>query len=225
LRDLPSPGARLGDECDLVTVSEIEHMAYCARQWALISVDGTWSDNASTAFGNVVHERVDLPAIRTERGGTVLRGLTIWSEQHGLIGRADVVEFDRDGTPFPVEYKSGRRAMAAAEIQVVAQAMCLSEMFSLDVTRGAVWLHGRRRRHEVAVTETAKAIVLAHAVAIREARLRSTLPAAVHDARCRDCSLINECVPGLVSERRRVRAIHAALFVTPDLDTTSRSDA
>jgi CRISPR-associated exonuclease Cas4 len=86
-------------------------------------------------------------------------------------------------------------------------------MFDRDVTRGAIWLHGRRHRHEVAITDVAKATVVAHAEAIREARVQASLPAAIHDARCRDCSLINECLPGLVSERRRVVAIHAALFV------------
>ncbi len=84
-------------------------MAYCARQWALISLDGTWSDNASTAIGHIVHERVDLPTSRTERGATVVRGLSIWSERHGLVGRADAVEFTAEGTPFPVEYKSVER--------------------------------------------------------------------------------------------------------------------
>lgn len=188
-------------------------MAYCPRQWALISLDGAWSDNASTAVGHIVHERADLSSSRTERGAIVVRGLTIWSEQHGLIGRADVVEFANDGTPFPVEYKSGRRVMAAAEIQLAAQAICLSEMFDRNVNRGAIWLHGRRHRHEVEITDQAKATVLALAADIRDTRLRARLPAAIHDARCRDCSLINECLPGLVSQRRRVTAIHAALFV------------
>jgi CRISPR-associated exonuclease Cas4 len=88
-------------------------------------------------------------------------------------------------------------------------------MFDRDVTRGAIWLHGRRHRHDVEITDTAKASVFAHAAAIREARLQARLPAAIHDARCRECSLINECLPSLVSERRRVVAIHAALFVGP----------
>lgn len=199
-------------ELDQVTVGEIEHMAYCARQWALISVDGLWSENRSTAVGQIVHERVDLQMTRAERGVTVLRGLTIWSDKHGLVGRADVVEVP-DGKPFPIEYKSGRRAMVAAEIQLAAQAICLSEMFDCEVTRGAIWLHGSRRRHEVAITDAAKTAVVAYAEAIRAARSQANLPEAIHDARCPDCSLINECLPGLVSERRRAVAIHAALFV------------
>jgi CRISPR-associated exonuclease Cas4 len=208
------PTTQIGrQELEQVALGEIEHMAYCARQWALISMDRAWADNASTAVGHIVHERVDMPAVRTERGRTVVRGLSIWSEEHGLVGRADAVEFTHDGTPFPVEYKSGRRAMAAAEVQLAAQAICLSEMFDRDVSQGAVWLHGSRRRHEVMITASAKAAVLAHAAVIRETRRRPNLPEAVHDARCRDCSLVDECLPGLVSERRRAVAIHAALFV------------
>ena len=221
--DLEVPPPAADPDLEQVTVGQIEHMAYCARQWALISVEGAWTDNASTAVGHIIHERVDLAMSRTERCLTVVRGLSIWSEQHGLVGRADAVEFTGDGTPFPVEYKSGRRAMAAAEIQLAAQAICLSEMFNCKVAQGAIWLHGRRRRHEVAITDAAKAKVLAYAAAIREARLHTGLPAAVHDARCRDCSLINECLPGLVSDRRRVVAIHAALFV--DRSTSDGPDA
>lgn len=209
----PAPQLESGD-LEQVAVGEIEHMAYCARQWALISVERAWADNTSTAIGHIVHERADVPAARSERGLTVLRGLSIWSEEHGLVGRADVVELTDDGTPFPIEYKSGRRAMAAAEVQLAAQAICLSEMFERDVNHGAIWLHGTRRRHEVAITPAAKAEVLGYAHAIRERRRQPHLPAPVHDARCRDCSLADECLPGLTSEQRRVAAIHAALFVT-----------
>jgi CRISPR-associated exonuclease Cas4 len=212
--DLPS-GPETADDLEPVTVGEIEHMAYCARQWALISVDGAWSDNASTAVGHIVHERVDVPATREERGRRVVRGLSIFSERYALVGRADVVEFMGDGTPYPVEYKSGRRAMAAAEIQLAAQAICLSEMFDTNVSRGAIWLHGTKRRRELEITQAAKAEVGAYAAAIREGRRRTELPPAVHDARCRDCSLINECLPGLVSDRRRVVALHAGLFTAP----------
>lgn len=187
-------------------------MAYCPRQWALISQDGAWSDNLSTARGHVVHEQVDISTVRSERKITVVKALTVWSDEHGLVGRADVVEFSNDGTPFPVEYKSGKRAMAAAELQLAAQAICLSEMFNRDVRRGAIWLHGSRRRHEVTVTSTAIATVLATATAIRQARIRKSLPAAIHDARCRECSLIDECLPGLISQSRRIGAIHASLF-------------
>lgn len=66
----------LGDD-DVVTLSEIEHWAYCTRQWALISTERLWTDNGSTVRGTLAHERADDISVRNERGRKVLRGLTV----------------------------------------------------------------------------------------------------------------------------------------------------
>ena len=60
----------------------------------------------------------------------MLRSIPLWSEVLGLSGRADAVEMER-GAVRPVEYKSGVRHGAAADLQLCAQALCLEEM--LDV--------------------------------------------------------------------------------------------
>lgn len=200
------------EDAALVALSEIEHHVYCPRQWALISLDGVWSDNRSTAVGHLVHQRVDRFEARSERGRRVVRGLTIWSHRHGLYGRADSVEFAPDEPPFPVEVKSGRRALEPARLQLAAQALCLEEMFGRGVPAGAVWLHARRRRVAVELTEDLKRTALEVADRIRRSRSRPNLPPAVFDARCADCSLIDECLPGLVSDRRRALALYRGLF-------------
>lgn len=125
-------------------LSEIEHFAYCPRQWALIQLDQVWKDNESTAIGHIVHNRVDQPESRGERGHTATRSLVVWSDVHALLGRADSVEFVDGQAPFPVEHKSGRRALAPAVMQLAVQAICLEEIAE-PVRRGAVWLHGQRR--------------------------------------------------------------------------------
>lgn len=205
----------IGDESaerDQVTLGEIEHFAYCRRQWGLISLDDVWVENRSTAVGQIVHERVDEPAVRSERGRTVVRGLAVWSDVHGLVGRADAVELGNDEPPFPVEYKSGRQVMTAATVQLAAQALCLEEMFEMPVTAGAIWLHGTRRRMPVPITPQLKDRSLNCAEGVRAARRELGLPAAQYDARCRDCSLIDECLPGMVTEPHRIGGIHGALF-------------
>ena len=189
------PGGGGGTQ-DQVTLGEIEHFAYCHHQWGLISMDGEWTENRSTAVGRIVHERVDQPEARAERGRTVVRGLAVWSDEHGLVGRADAVELGDDVPPFPIEYKSGRRAMAAATVQLAAQAICLEEMFRTRVNEGAIWLHGARRRRLVDLNAGLKDRALRYAEAIRAAKQIAVLPPAQFDARCRDCSLINECLPG-----------------------------
>lgn len=195
-----------------VTVGEIEHFAYCRRQWGLISLDGAWRDNRSTAIGQIVHERVDEPTVRLERGRTVIRGMVIWSDAYGLVGRADAVELGGDAPPFPIEYKSGRRLMAAATVQLAAQALCLEEMFGTEVADGAIWLHGSRRRLTIEITRELRERAILCAEQIRIARRDLGLPGAQYDARCRDCSLIDECLPALITARRRVVGTHAALF-------------
>ena len=195
-----------------MNISEIEHYTYCNRQWALISIDGVWADNLATSIGHVVHERVDVPQVRSERGQRVARGLFIWSDQHRLFGRADTVEFGVDGTPLPVEHKSGRRSLLPTLLQLSAQALCLEEMFGRQVDSGAVWLHGKRRRQEVGLTLELKQQALDMAAAIRASKMQRYLPKAVFDSRCPDCSLINECLPTLVSDRRRALALHNGLF-------------
>ena len=47
------------------------------------------------------------------RGLRIERALPLWSDALGLIGKADVVEFEVDGTPYPVEYKHGSRHKAS----------------------------------------------------------------------------------------------------------------
>lgn len=195
-----------------MNLNEIEHYTYCNRQWALISVDGVWADNLATSVGQIVHERVDLPQVRAERGLKVVRGLIVWSDPHQLFGCADTVEFSIDGVPTPVEHKSGRRSLLPTVLQLCAQAICLEDMFGHPVPRGAVWLHAKRRREEIALTQELKGQALETATAIRSARRNRRLPGAIFDSRCPDCSLINECLPTLVSDRRRALALHNGLF-------------
>ena len=52
--------------------------------------------------------------------------------EHGLVGKADVIEFHPHG-PLPVEYKIGRVNTEHAAVQLCAQAICLEEMLDVPV--------------------------------------------------------------------------------------------
>lgn len=197
---------------DQVTISEIEHFSFCDRQWALIFGERVWADNVVTVRGTIAHERVDAASERSERGRTVLRALEIWSDRHDLVGRADVVEIQPNGVPYPVEYKSGRMFGLAARLQLAAQALCLEEMFDRSVSEGAIWLGGTRQRVPVNIDNELREQVLAVAKAIRIARTGPGLPPAVYDRRCQQCSLCDECLPQLVQDRRRAATINGMLF-------------
>ncbi|MCC7060675.1 MAG: CRISPR-associated protein Cas4 [Burkholderiaceae bacterium] len=132
------------DHTDPIPVSALQHWAYCPRQCGLIHLEQSFDENLFTLRGRAVHTQVDQPGVELRKGLRVERALPIWSDSLGLIGKADTVEFEPDGTPYPVEYKQGSRneALELAEcddIQLAAQAICLEEMTGRSVTEGAIY--------------------------------------------------------------------------------------
>lgn len=188
----------------IVSISALEHFAYCPRQCALIHCDGVWSDNAHTVRGTHAHQRVDSGRHRQERGRLVLRAIPLWSEALGLSGRADAVEI-KDGKVTPVEYKAGTRHGIAADLQVCAQALCLEEMLEVDIPHGYVWYGGPRRRLQVDFTPTLRREVRETVCRIRQQLTTGDLPAAPNDKRCKECQLRNHCLPELVSAPLKLR--------------------
>ena len=188
----------------IVRISAIEHFLYCPRQCALIHCDGVWADNAHTVRGSRSHRRVDSGRHRQERGHYVLRAIPLWSEALGLSGRADAVELEREAVR-PVEYKSGVRHGAAADLQLCAQALCLEEMLGVDVPEGSVWYGGPRRRVRVEFTSALRRQVVDVVRQIREQLVGAALPEAPNDQRCRECQLRHHCLPDVVAVPGRVR--------------------
>ncbi len=181
---------------DYVMISALQHTAYCPRQCALIHVEQTWDENLFTLRGNRVHERVDVPDDELIEGVRVERAMPLWSHALGLTGKADVVEFDEDNQPYPVEYKVGaRKARDADSIQLCAQALCLEEMLGCRVEKGAIYHFKSRRRREVLLDSKLRSRTLQIISQTREIFASGTLPPPVADSRCEDCSLIDACLP------------------------------
>lgn len=184
------------DERLLIPVSALEHYAYCPRQCALIHTERYFDENVWTERGTRLHERVDEVGQETDGVVRVERALPIWSDRLGLIGRADVVEFLKDGTPYPVEYKLGRRRQHLHDdVQVCAQALCLEEMLGVPVPKGAVFHYGSRRRREVSMTAELRTTTERLIGDVRRLLEAERLPPPVADARCRSCSLLEGCMP------------------------------
>lgn len=186
-------------------LSALEHYAYCPRQCALIHVEQTFDENVYTMRGRAVHENVDVESSRYDGGIKVERAMPLWSKRLGLTGKADVVEF-RDGVPYPVDYKSGRKGKRTPEaVQLCGQALCLEEMLGVPVPKGALYFHGSRERVEVAFTEELRRKVAATSSLVREMLGKNETPPPVNDKRCPNCSLIEACIPGVVADRKKVR--------------------
>ena len=80
-------------EDNLVMISALQHYLFCPRQCALIHVEQLWVENRFTAEGRILHERVHTAARESRRTLRIEYDMPIRSLELGLIGRADVVEF------------------------------------------------------------------------------------------------------------------------------------
>jgi CRISPR-associated exonuclease Cas4 len=200
-----------------VFLSALQHYSYCPRQCALIHEEQLFTENLHTARGNAVHALVDLEGYEVRAGVRIERALPLHCERLGLVGKADIVEFLADGTPHPVEYKHGpRRQRTHDDLQLAAQALCLEEMTGRAVPRGAIYHASSHRRREVLFTPALFILVEETAAAIRSLLRSGTMPPAVYDARCRECSLIDHCQPQILADTNRRRALRTRLFTVAD---------
>jgi CRISPR-associated exonuclease Cas4 len=208
------------DESDPISLSALQHWAYCPRQCGLIHLEQVFDENLHTQRGRALHSQVDQPGLELQRGLRVARALPLWSDSLGLIGKADVVEFEPNGTPYPVEYKHGSRHKAAEiaacdDLQLAAQALCLEEMTGRAVSEGALFYASSKRRRVVPITAVLRDKVKRTTVAVRAMLASGALPPPTQDERrCRGCSLRDRCQPQAVDKLRR--ADPAAALFDPD---------
>jgi CRISPR-associated exonuclease Cas4 len=196
-----------------VLLSEIEHWAYCPRQWAIIHLEQHFSDNELTTRGHLAHQRVDQPGSERRGEQNTSWALDVWSEQRQIRGRCDRVVFN-DGAPTPIEHKSGRRALRAALVQLAGQALCLEDMFDTTISHGQLYLVTTNELQTVEITDDLRDEVTTTAQAIRHWRAgqQDRSPVAANDQRCLACSLNNACLPGLLAVPNRVRGLHGATW-------------
>lgn len=204
------------DELPRVMLSALQHYSYCPRQCALIHLDQQFADNLHTARGAAAHALVDMPGMEKRAGCRLERALPLFHDALGLIGVADMVEFQPDGSPYPVEYKYGpKRARGHDEVQLAAQALCLEAMTGQAVPKGAIYHVSSHRRREVLITPALREQVVALTEAVRALLRDGHLPPPANDARCKGCSLIELCQPDAAGGETR-QALRASLFAVDD---------
>ncbi len=184
-------------EADLTPISALQHMLYCPRQCGLIHIERQWVENAYTAEGRVLHQRVDAGEGEQRGGVRIERGVPLRSMRLGVFGIADVVEMHAGGRPYPIEYKRGRpKAHRADEVQLCTQAMCLEEMLDTPVPEGALFYGAERRRKLVIFDDELRILTERLAADTRRMLASGKTPSAEYDNRkCGACSLREACQP------------------------------
>lgn len=196
-------------------LSGIQHFIFCRRQWALIHIEQQWEENFHTMDGRIMHENAHDGFSCEKRKDTIIsRGMPVHSRTMGVSGVCDVVEFKRleDGAyirkfddtfeVIPIEYKRGKPKKDVSDIlQVVAQAMCLEEMLSCTIEKGALFYGQTRRRMEVPVSVELRQQVSGIFSEMHQYYERGYTPRVKKSKVCSSCSLKDICLPEL--ERAR----------------------
>ncbi len=210
-------------EEDLLMLSGIQHMAFCERQWALIHIEQVWSENVRTIDGQHLHERTDDPfADETRKTLRIVRAMPLVSQQLGLRGIADVVEFqqsreyvegktsplrDRKGwwRPIPVEYKRGRPKFDDRDaVQLCAQAISLEEMLNVSIDEGFLFYGQTKHRESIAFTTTLRKHTAELATRMHRLFEEGRTPKAQKRRHCSQCSLVEQCQPDWTLRGRSV---------------------
>lgn len=186
---------------DYLTLSALQHYAYCPRQFALIHVEQVWSENFWTAEGRILHERVDSKeaeqrgALRTERSVSVI------SKALQIQGQLDLLEVYDNERYKPVEYKRGRPKIEDWDnVQLCAQALCLEEMRNVHIEQGALWYWQSRQREEVELDESLREYTKHIIKKAHELLQANHTPKPIYTAKlCNACSLLEICQPKILT--------------------------
>ena len=192
-------------------ISEIQHFAFCRRQWALIHIEQQWKDNLKTIEGGIMHKRVHDSDSSESRGDRlIIRGMRVKSDALCCAGICDAVEFYRneDGVelhgrkgkwlPRPVEYKRGRpKAGKEDELQLCAQAMCLEEMLSCSIPEGDLFYGEPHRRTTIVFSEDLRKNVQRLFDEMNALYKRGYTPKSKPQKGCKNCSINEICLPRL----------------------------
>lgn len=184
---------------DLVMLSALNHYIYCPRRCALIHIEQIWSENLFTAEGRIMHDKADSNKFESRGNVRIDYSVPLRSLRLGLIGKADVVEFHRQGDkwiPFPVEYKRGKPKIDDCDkVQLCAQAICLEEMLNVEIPEGALFYGQTHHRHDVIFDKALRAETEEAAKKVHELIESGITPKAEYSKKCKKCSLLEVCLP------------------------------
>ncbi len=200
------------DEENYRQLSELQHFAFCRRQWGLIHIEQQWADNLRTAEGTIMHKRVH-DNTKTELRGDVLivRGMKVKSDKYQIVGICDAVEFLKDERgislfgragkwlPVPVEYKRGRpKSDISDELQLCGQALCLEEMLCCRIDTGYIYYGETRHRTEISFTDSLRNQVRVYIQEMMDYAKKEYTPKVKPNNGCNSCSLKSICLPEII---------------------------
>lgn len=200
---------------DYLKLSGIQHFAFCRRQWALIHIENQWEENYRTVDGSIMHENVHNAEFHERRGNTIIsRAMPISSSRLGISGECDAVEFKSSPkgieifalggkyTVTPIEYKRGKPKEDDCDaLQLMAQALCLEDMFCCDIPYGFLYYGETRHRTKIVFTDELRQKTEEMINEMHSYFMRGYTPKVKRRKACNACSLKNICLPVICGKK------------------------
>lgn len=209
----------IADPMRQIPIAALGQFNYCERRCFLMFVENIMEHNVHTVQGIVAHDNVDVSSEERRVKIKRLTALPLFSDELGLVGRADLVEI-KDSEIIPVEFKKGRKSnWENNHIQLCAQALCLEEMLKSKIARGAIFNIQTKKRVQVDFTEPLIKKTKDTITLVRELFASNEAPGATLKPQCEGCSLFGTCLPEISDRSRRQYSLHRSrLFVIESVD-------
>jgi CRISPR-associated exonuclease Cas4 len=198
-------------KAEFLPISALQHFIFCPRRAALVLLEGVWKENVFTAEGTAVHRRAhDVNASELRNGINIARGMELWSNRLGLVGKADIIEFTLSNTQQVehfnvVEYKRGSpkgKRDFPFHVQVCAQVLCLEEMLGITSSDAQIYYAKVKRRVDLPLTSELRSTTLYAIHTLRDLVHQGKTPVIGYQQRkCDRCSLFPVCMPKAVRPR------------------------
>ncbi len=199
---------------ELLPISLVAHHVFCPRR-AWLEAMGEQTDTHQMEVGIQAHTASDDPtASRPSR----VRAVEVASDQLGVTGRCDTVEWDDAGTATVVEHKSTpvRRQPSVTKpmvVQLTLQVEALRET-GINVTGAAVYFTEHRTRIPVKIGPQQIQDARTHVSQTAKTLAANTAPQPLEDdPRCTRCSHAGVCLP---DERAFTEVRRRVLVADPD---------
>jgi CRISPR-associated exonuclease Cas4 len=186
-------------------LSFIAEYAYCPRSayWLLTEAPRSRDENEFIQDGRGKHKVVDDGYVRSKNAKRIEASVRVFSEQHGISGKLDVLEFlsaKKSGRLeiIPVEFKRGKTRENKMHMQQLnLAALCVVEMYPEAVVKtGVIYFIDDRRRVEKSITAETRASAAQLAAAVHNACRHAIDPQQFEmkkDGRCTGCCFHSLC--------------------------------
>ena len=193
-----------------ITLSSILDCVYCKRRYYLRSVERQEDINAYMELGKEEHEQVDKSSIKYDSGKYTVTNMTVYSDKYNLYGICDEVIFEEslDGAYidflginadiYPVEFKHGKVRHCNEYIaQVVAQTICLEEMYQCSIKKGSIYFVDADEYYDFDISEALRRMVYDAIDYIQNYNGSPIKP--IYSKKCRGCAMFDICSPKALS--------------------------